>query len=86
MRRRIPEVYDFSAVAPANEYDGLGCRVQRIVGSDTCDYIYNENWQLVEERKNGAANPPLHQDRWHPSLAASFRGRGQTQNELKVPD
>jgi len=34
-------------------------------GSDTYDYYYNEEWQPLEERKNGSANS-LNQYVWHP--------------------
>jgi hypothetical protein len=46
------------------EYDGLGRRIQKVVGSDTFDYYYNEEWELLEERQNGDTDP-LNQYLWH---------------------
>jgi RHS repeat-associated protein len=52
-----------------NEYDGLGRRIVRLDGlfdpDVTYDYYYNEEWQLIEERKDGDADP-LNQYVWHP--------------------
>jgi RHS repeat-associated protein len=31
--------------------------VAKTVGSDVYDYYYNENWQVLEVRKNGSSNP-----------------------------
>jgi RHS repeat-associated protein len=55
------------ATVQTNEYDGLGRRIVRVdsAASATYDYYYNENWQLLEERKGGSANP-LNQYVWHP--------------------
>jgi RHS repeat-associated protein len=38
-------------------YDGLNRRVKKTVGTDAYDYYYNEQWQVLEVRKNGSANP-----------------------------
>jgi hypothetical protein len=38
-------------------YDGLNRRISKTAGTDTLDYYYNENWQVLEVRKNGSANP-----------------------------
>jgi RHS repeat-associated protein len=62
---RLVEVKDGSTTITANKYDGLGKRIQRVVGSDTYDYYYNESWQLLEERKNADADP-FNQYVWHP--------------------
>jgi hypothetical protein len=47
-----------------NEFDGLNRRIVRVDSgaSDTYDYFYNEAWQLLEERKDGDADP-LNQNR-----------------------
>jgi RHS repeat-associated protein len=65
-------------VVQTNEYDGLGRRIVRVNGwanpDETYDYYYNENWQVVEERKDGDANPSS-QYYWHPYYidALAFR-------------
>jgi len=62
---RLVEVKSNSTTVVATyEYDGLDRRIQK-VASDTYDYYYNENWQLLEERKN-ADTDPLNQFVWHP--------------------
>jgi RHS repeat-associated protein len=38
-------------------YDGLNRRISKTAGTDTLDYYYNENWQVLEVRKNGSSNP-----------------------------
>ena len=38
-------------------YDGMGRRVSKTVGSDTFDFYYNEQYQVVEVRKNGDTDP-----------------------------
>ena len=59
----------FSTVLVTYEYDGLGRRIVRTVNSGTFagtyDYYYNEDWQLLEERKGGSSYP-LAQYVWHP--------------------
>ena len=47
------------------EYDGLGRRIRKMVNATTWDYYYNEDWQLLEERRNGDSDP-LAQYVWHP--------------------
>jgi RHS repeat-associated protein len=65
-------------VVQTNEYDGLGRRIVRVNGwanpDETYDYYYNENWQVVEQRKDGDANPSS-QYYWHPYYidALAFR-------------
>jgi RHS repeat-associated protein len=36
-------------------YDGFGRRIRKVVGAMTLDSYYNERWQELEVRKNGAA-------------------------------
>ena len=38
-------------------YDGIGRRVSKTVGNDTFDFYYNEQYQVVEVRKNGDTDP-----------------------------
>lgn len=38
-------------------YDGMGRRVSKTVGSDTFDFYYNEQYQVLEVRKNGDTDP-----------------------------
>ena len=38
-------------------YDGIGRRVSKTVGSDTFDFYYNEQYQVLEVRKNGDTDP-----------------------------
>lgn len=38
-------------------YDGMGRRVSKTVGSVTYDYYYNEQYQLVEVRRDGDSDP-----------------------------
>ncbi len=65
---------DSGAVLQTNEYDGLGRRIVRSVyASGSVDYrihyYYNEQWQLLEERKEtgGTEDPDtLNQYLWHP--------------------
>jgi hypothetical protein len=49
-----------------NEFDGLNRRIVRVDAgnSDTYDSFYNEAWQLLEERKDGDADP-LNQFVWN---------------------
>ncbi|MCI0491911.1 MAG: hypothetical protein L0Z07_03125 [Planctomycetes bacterium] len=50
-------------------YDGLGRRIVRTVngfdGPTTYDCYYNDQWQLLEERKDAGPNP-VQQFVWHP--------------------
>ncbi|MCC7474340.1 MAG: hypothetical protein IT425_03000 [Pirellulales bacterium] len=66
---RQVELKNVSTVVTANEYDGLGRRIRRDVvpngNSAAYDDYYNEQWQLLEERKN-ADTDPLSQYVWHP--------------------
>ena len=39
------------------EYDGLGRRIEKTVGSDTWDYYHSTSWQVLEVRKNGDTDP-----------------------------
>lgn len=39
------------------QYDGRNYRVQKTVDEDTYDYYYNEDWQLLEARMGGDADP-----------------------------
>ena len=64
---RLVEVKNGGTTVQTNEFDGLGRRIVRVDSgaSDTYDYYYNEDWQLLEERKDGVAYP-LSQYVWHP--------------------
>ena len=59
------EVKDGSTVVTANEFDGLGRRIQRVSADDVFDDYYNEQWQLLEQRQYGDTDP-LSQYVWHP--------------------
>ena len=55
---------DFRLLDPVTyRYNGLNFRVQKLLGSNPSsptsyyDYYYNENWQVLEERKGGSTNP-----------------------------
>jgi RHS repeat-associated protein len=58
-------------------YDGLGRRIKKedVAGGKTYDYYYNEDWQVLEVRRNGVSFPH-EQFVWHPyyidALAARF--------------
>lgn len=39
------------------EYDGLNRRIEKTVGANTDESFYNENWQVLEVRRNGDADP-----------------------------
>jgi hypothetical protein len=56
-----------------NEFDGLNRRIVRVDSgaSDTYDYFYNEAWQLLEERKDGDADP-LNQFVWNADYVDSL--------------
>ena len=44
-----------STVLATYSYDGLGRRIRKVVGTTTLDSFYNEKWQEIEVRKNGAS-------------------------------
>jgi len=54
---------DEDVVIATYRYDGLGRRIQKLLGPDpedptaTYDYFYNESWQAVEVRLDGVADP-----------------------------
>jgi len=54
---RLVEVKKGVTVVQTNEYDGLNRRIVKTVGTDVYDYYYNQQWQVLEIRKNGNANP-----------------------------
>jgi YD repeat-containing protein len=59
---RLVEVDADSGGSPGSalgtyRYDGLNRRISKTAGTDTLDYYYNENWQVLEVRKNGSSNP-----------------------------
>jgi len=45
------------------EYDGLNRRIEKTVGQDSEDFFFNEQWQVLEVRLNGDADP-LEQCLW----------------------
>lgn len=57
---RLVKITD-NAGSPATiatyEYDGLGRRIEKTVGSDTWDYYHSSSWQVLEVRKNGDTDP-----------------------------
>lgn len=71
---RLVEVKDGANLVQTNEFDGLGRRIVRSVfagGSldHRVHYYYNENWQILEERKEISGTEyanPLNQYVWHP--------------------
>ncbi len=70
------EVKEGSTVVQSNEYDGLNRRIKKTVGSGTdfYDYYYNQQWQVLEIRKNGSANP-WKQYVYHPHYVDSIAMR-----------
>jgi len=70
---RLVELKDGSNLVQTNEFDGLGRRIVRSVyagGSldHRVHYYYNENWQILEERKEISGSEyvnPLNQYVWH---------------------
>ena len=62
-----------------NRYDALGQRIKRKVYSGgsflhDVDYYYDDQWQLLEERKNDNPNP-LNQYVWHPYYVDALAAR-----------
>jgi len=57
-------------------YDGTGRRIRKLLGADpenptaTYDFYHNPAWQILENRKNGSANP-LEQFVWSPRYVHS---------------
>ncbi|MFO0788409.1 MAG: RHS repeat-associated core domain-containing protein [Pirellulales bacterium] len=71
---RVTSVGAFGVgTAATYRYDGLGRRIVKDIAGDTSDvaYYYNQDWQLLEERKlglNGSEDPdPLAQYVWSPT-------------------
>ncbi len=59
------------------EYDGVGRRIVKTVGSDVEHYYYNSDWQLLEVRSGSETRPPVKELYiWHPqyvdALAVGF--------------
>jgi RHS repeat-associated protein len=61
---RLVQTYD-GEVVDEIEYDGLHRRIVRNEYGTDYDYFYNEDWQLLETRKNDDTDP-LEQFVWHP--------------------
>jgi RHS repeat-associated protein len=62
---RLVEVKQGTTVLTANKYDGLGQRIVRdpAGSSNTYDYYYNDQWQLLTETKDSSVEAIYH---WHP--------------------
>jgi RHS repeat-associated protein len=53
------------ATSHTYKYDGLNQRIQKSTGGVIYDYYHNTQWQVLEVRKDGSANP-YEQNFWHP--------------------
>ncbi|MCA9214677.1 MAG: hypothetical protein KDB27_16505, partial [Planctomycetales bacterium] len=64
---RLVKVEEGENTVATFEYDGLNRRIAKVdVGaSDTYDYYYNTNWQVLEVRKDSDTDP-LEEYIWHP--------------------
>ncbi len=51
---RLVQVKDGATVVAAYAYDGLTRRVTKTIASDVRHYYYSADWQVLEERLNGA--------------------------------
>ncbi len=69
--RMVEAKNDAGVVVQTSEYNGLNHRIVKIAGADTFDYYYNQQWQVLEIRKNGSANP-LAQYVYHPEYVDSI--------------
>lgn len=73
---RLVKIEDGMTIVSTYEYDGLNRRIRKDLPdqTDDLDYYYNENWQLLAEAKQGAAEALY---AWHPyyidALALRFR-------------
>ncbi len=77
---RMVEVKDHNGVVvQRNEYDGFNRRISKIVGTDAFSYYYNQQWQVLEIRKNGNANP-WKQYVYHPQYVDSIALRYYDEN------
>ncbi len=73
---RLVKVVGGPVTLGAYEYDGLGRRIVKdvLTSGEDRDYYYNEQWQLLEERKNSSTNP-FAQYVWHPYYVDALAAR-----------
>jgi RHS repeat-associated protein len=91
---RMVEVKAGTNTVQENAYDGLNRRIVRgVFSSGTLShkihYYYNENWQVIEERKevSGTEDPdPINQYVWHPYYVDALAYRLYDSNTDGTPD